>query len=112
MSILRRAWGALVGPPPVPVMPELPDPDDRPQAEWDSIVTARSAAGLKPFPQRRDDDYQNEVIAVCSVCGIKVYGCQGVSFGWTEDGEADNRCWEHREDKPLVLKETVHVLDR
>lgn len=64
--------------------PEPPDPDTVPVEARGAAVQARVDAGLKPWPQRSDLHYFNEVIGICSVCG----------------------------GKPLVLKETVNVLER
>lgn len=87
---MRRLYRILGLPP----LPEPPDPDTLPQDQWNEATTARARAGLKPWPQRPDDDYHNEVIAVCSVCKIKVYGCQAASWGWV-DGKYDERCGAH-----------------
>jgi len=95
MGILRQMWWALVGPPVQPVMPELPDPADVPREEWNEVVTARAACGLKPWPNLPDSDYSNTVIGTCSTCGIKIYGGQPICFGWTDDEESDVRCEEH-----------------
>jgi hypothetical protein len=64
-------------------MPELADPDDGvPTEDWPELIRARVACGLKPFPNRSDDDYFNTIIDICSVCGASIYGGQAISMGY------------------------------
>ena len=93
MTLLQAMWDALVGTYNPPVMRELPDPSDlSDEGDWNEIVTARAACGLKPWPRKSDDDYCNTVIGVCSKCSTNIYGCQAISMGWKENGDPDIRC--------------------
>ena len=88
-EFLRRPLAPLAA----PVLPEPPDPSTLPWRDVAAVseaVQARIDAGLKPWPRLPDDHYFNSIIGTCDVCGIHIYGGQGISLGYN-----GTRCTRH-----------------
>jgi len=77
----------------------MPEPKTHYAACRAQAIDGTVSFSPKPWPDLPNDHYYNTAIDICSVCGIKIYGGQKISYGWTAKGAKDIRCGKHGDDE-------------